>query len=44
MALMKRPANDLDWPAWFGRRRFMEWPDLWGDMSSELKKIPIART
>ena len=36
MALMKRTTNDLEWPAWFGRRRLMDWPDLWGELTSEL--------
>ena len=33
---MKRTTNDLDWPPWFGGRRLMDWPDLWGEMTGEL--------
>lgn len=34
MTLMKRVQHDLDWPTWMARR-FVEMPDLFGDLFEE---------
>lgn len=34
MALVKRTRDELDWPAWFGRRLF-DWPETWRDALDE---------
>jgi HSP20 family protein len=35
MSLIKRQPSDLDWPTWFGGRRFLDWPDVWGGLADE---------
>lgn len=35
MTLIKRTARDLDWPAWFGGLRGLEWPSAWAELADE---------
>lgn len=35
MTLIKRTTRDLDWPAWFGGLRGLEWPSAWAELADE---------